>query len=541
MGTMSHCMLTPSQNNISKFMSNDYHLTMLEHHCNTMHDLKKIHAHLVKTGLSKHPIAISRVLAFTATSPAADIYYAYSIFSRIHNPNLFMWNTIIRGFSQSSVPHNAILLFVDMLNNSTIEPQSLTYPSLFKAYAQLGLTDYGAQLHGRIIKLGLEFDPFIRNTIIHMYANSGSLSEAYKLFEREEDFDVVAWNSLIMGLAKKREIDEARRLFYKMGSKRNAISWNIMISGYVRNDKFTEAMELFERMQEEGIKASKFTMVSLLNACANLGSLEQGEWIYQYISKNRFEFNVLVTTAIVDMYCKCGAINKARRVFEKATIKGLSSWNSMILGLANNGCEEEALQLFSQLTSLNIEPNDVTFLGVLTACINKGDVKQARELFLLMSEKYKLKPSIKHYNCMVEMLGQEGFLNEAEQLIREMPIEPDAIIWGSLLSSCRKHGNIEMAERAGIHIREIDPNDSSAYILVSNVYAASGQFKSAIKQRVEMKEKQVLKEKGCSSIETNGEVQEFASGRMSNPEVQDLMNLLYTHHYDEKLTEEVNL
>ncbi|XP_021716000.1 pentatricopeptide repeat-containing protein At2g42920, chloroplastic-like [Chenopodium quinoa] len=540
MGTISLCMLTPSQTNISKFISNDYHLTMLENQCNAMHDLKKIHAHLVKTGLSKHPIAISRVLAFTATSPAADINYAYSIFSRIHNPNLFMWNAIIRGFSQSSVPQNAILLFMDMLNSSTIELQRLTYPSLFKAYAQLGLPDYGAQLHGRIIKLGLEFDPFVRNTIIHMYANSGSLSEAYKLFDREEDFDVVAWNSLIMGLAKKREIDEARRLFNKMGLKRNAISWNIMISGYVRNDKFTKAMELFERMQDEGIKAYKFTMVSLLNACANLGSLGQGDWIYHYTSKNRFEFNVLMTTAIVDMYCKCGAINKARRFFEKATIKGLSSWNSMIFGLANNGCEEEAFQLFSQLISSS-EPNDVTFLGVLTACINKGDVKQARELFLLMSERYKLKPSIKHYNCMVEVLGQEGFLNEAEQLIREMSIEADAIIWGSLLSSCRKHGNIEMAERAGNYIREIDPNDSSAYILVSNVYAASGQFKQAIKQRIEMKEKQVLKEKGCSSIEINGEVQEFTSGRMSNPEVQDLMNLLYTPHDDEKLTEEVNL
>lgn len=532
-------MLTPSQSKISKFISDDSHLTLLENHCTTIQDLKKIHAHLVKTGLSKHPIAISRVLAFSAISPAADIMYAYSIFTRIHNPNLFMWNTIIRGFSKSSMPQNAILVFIDMLTYSTIKPQSLTYPSLFKAYARLGLPHYGAQLHGRIIKLGLEFDPFIRNTIINMYAISGCLSDAYKLFDEEGDFDVVAWNSLIIGLAKRSEINEARKLFDKMGSGRNTISWNSMISGYVRNANSREALDLFNRMQEEGIKANEFTLVSLLNACANLGSLEQGEWIYHYICKNRFELNVIMVTAIVDMYCKCGAIDKARRVFEKAPIKGLSSWNSMILGLANNGCEEEAFELFSELISLNIEPNDVTFLGVLTACTYRGNVNQAREFFLLMSERYKIIPSVKHYNCMVEVLGQAGLLNEAEQLIKEMPIEPDAIIWGSLLSSCRKHGDIEMAIRAGKHICEIDSNDSAAYILMSNVYAASGQFENAIKQRVLMKEKQVPKEKGCSSIEINGEIQEFASGGLLlNPEIQDLMSLVHSQYDDQELSME---
>ncbi|KAL2937859.1 hypothetical protein RDABS01_021308 [Bienertia sinuspersici] len=533
---MNFCMLTPSQTNISKFISNDPHLLMLENHCNTIRDLKKIHAHLIKTGLSKHPIAISRVLAFSATSPAADIYYAYSVFTRIRNPNLFMWNTIIRGFSQSSVPQNAIFIFIDMLMNSIIEPQRLTYPSLFKAYAQLGLPYDGAQLHGRIIKLGLEFDPFIRNTIIHMYANSGWLTEAYKHFDKKGDFDVVAWNSLIMGLGKKREINEARRLFDEMGLRRNAISWNSMISGYVRNEHFMEAIELFKRMQAEGIKASEFTMVSLLNACANLGSLEQGEWIYHYICKNRFDLNGIMVTAIVDMYCKCGAIDKAHRVFEMASIRGLSSWNSMILGLANNGFEEEALQLFSELISLNIEPNDVTFLGVLTACSYRRDtVNQAKEYFMLMSERYKIKPSIKHYNCMVEVLGRAGLLKEAEQLIRQMPIDPDAIIWGSLLSSCRNHGDIEMAIEAGKRICEIDCNDSSAYVLVSNIYAASGQFENAIQQRVLMKEKHVPKEKGCSSIEINGEVQEFASGGMLNHEMQDLMFLVHSDYEDEKI------
>ncbi|XP_074276092.1 pentatricopeptide repeat-containing protein At2g42920, chloroplastic [Silene latifolia] len=540
MGTMSLCSLTPAQTSMSNFISNHPHLTLLETHCNTIKDLNKIHAHLIKTGLSKHPIAISRVLAFAATSHVADIRYAHSIFTSIHNPNLFMWNTIIRGFSQSWAPLTAILLFVDMLTSSGMEPQRLTYPSLFKAYANLGLAQCGAQLHARVIKLGLHSDHFIRNTIIHMYANNGFLREAFKVFDEGQNSDVVAWNSMIMGLAKCREIDEARRLFDKMGVKvmKNAISWNSMISGCVRNDKFVEAINLFGRMQEDGFKASEFTMVSLLNACANLGSLEKGELVHDHMCENGFELNVIVVTAIVDMYCKCGAIDKAIQIFERTPIKGLSTWNSMILGLANNGRETDTIQLFSDLVSSGMVPDDVTFLGVLTACCYNGDVDKATDYFLLMTQRYQIEPSIKHYNCMVSILGQAGLLKEAEQLIGEMPVKADAIIWGSLLSACRKHGNVDMGIWASKNINEIDPNDTGAYVLMSNVYSASGEFQNAIKQRISMKDRQVCKEKGGSSIQINGEVEEFVSGGMLNPEMNDLMFLIHSNYEGEKLASE---
>ncbi|BFG25636.1 hypothetical protein CerSpe_119100 [Prunus speciosa] len=186
-----------------------------------MKDLQKIHAHLIKTGLVSDIVAASRVLAFCA-SPAGNINYAYMIFRNIQNPNLFIWNTIIRGFSESPSPEIAISLFIDMLVTSAIEPHRLTYPSVFKAYAQLGLAQDGAQLHGRIVKLGLECD-------------------------------TVAWNSMIMGLSKWGEVSEAKRLFDKF-SLRNSVSWNSMISGFVRNGKYTEALELFSEMQKERVK-----------------------------------------------------------------------------------------------------------------------------------------------------------------------------------------------------------------------------------------------------------------------------------------------
>ncbi|OAY57323.1 pentatricopeptide repeat-containing protein At2g42920, chloroplastic [Manihot esculenta] len=518
------CSLAPLPTAISKFISHQTYLSMLDQNCNTMKDLQKLHAQLIKTGLAKHPIAASRLLAFCASS-AGDINYAYLVFTQIQNPNLFIWNTIIRGFSQSSTPQIAIFLFMDMLLTSPIQPQRLTFPSVFKAYAQLNLASEGAQLHGRVIKMKLDNDPFIRNTILNMYANSGFLSEARKVFAGGIDFDVVAWNIMIMALAKWGLIDESRRLFDNMLS-RNTISWNSMISGYVRNGRFIEALEMFRKMQEESIKPSEFTMVSLLNACACLGAIRQGEWIHDYMVKNKFELNAIVVTAIIDMYSKCGSINDALQVFKSAPKKGLSCWNATILGLAMNGQDNEAIQLFSVLESTNLKPDHVSFIGVLTACNHSGLVDKAKDYFLLMKEKYKVKPSIKHYSCMVDVLGRVGLLEEAEELIRNMPMDPDAIIWGSLLWSCCKHGNIEMANRVAKHLIELDSSESSSFVLMANVYAASSHFEEAIEQRLSMKEKQIEKEPGCSLIEVNGEVHEFVAGGRLHPKAKEIYHVL---------------
>ncbi|KAK9188049.1 hypothetical protein WN944_019448 [Citrus x changshan-huyou] len=524
--TVSSCWSQiPSPTSMSKFISDQPLFSLLDKQCTSMKDLKKIHAHLIKTGLAKDPIAASRILAF-CTSPAGDINYAYLVFTQIKKPNLFIWNTIIRGFSQSSTPRNAILLFIDMLVTSPIQPQRLTYPSLFKAYAQLGLARDGAQLHGRVVKQGLEFDQFIHNTIIYMYANCGFLSEARLMFDEvDTEFDVVAWNSMIIGLAKCGEIDESRRLFDKMVS-RNTVSWNSMISGYVRNVKFKEALELFREMQEQNIKPSEFTMVSLLNACAKLGAIRQGEWIHNFLVTNCFELNTIVVTAIIDMYCKCGCPERALQVFNTVPKKGLSCWNSMVFGLAMNGYENEAIKLFSGLQSSNLKPDYISFIAVLTACNHSGKVNQAKDYFTLMTETYKIKPSIKHYSCMVDALGRAGLLEEAEKLIRSMPSDPDAIIWGSLLSACRKHGNIEMAKQAAKQIIELDKNESCGYVLMSNLYAASYQFEEAMEERLLMKEVKIEKEPGCSLIEVNGEVHEFVAGGRLHPKAPEVYLLL---------------
>ncbi|GFS45337.1 pentatricopeptide repeat (PPR-like) superfamily protein [Actinidia rufa] len=230
-------------------------------------------------------------------------------------------------------------------------------------------------------------------------------------------------------------------------------------------------------------------MVSLLNASARLGAIRQGEWIHDYIRKKDIELNVIVVTAIIDMYCKCGSIENGLQVFETNQVKGLSSWNSIILGLATNGCEDEALQVFSRLESSEHEPDCVSFIGVLTACNHSG---------------------------------RAGLLREAEEVIRSMPMNPDAAIWGSLISACWKHGNVEIGQWVAKNLTELDPSESCGYVLMSNVYATSSHFEKAMQERISMKKKQIEKQPGCSSIEVDGEVHEFVAGSRLHPRIQEI-------------------
>nr|XP_010935993.1 pentatricopeptide repeat-containing protein At2g42920, chloroplastic [Elaeis guineensis] len=514
----------PSSTSVSKFITDHTPLSMLETKCTNMRDLHQLHSQIIKTGLAKDTIAISRVLAFCATSPYGDLNYAMLLFSHQPHPNAFMWNTLIRGLSQSSTPHLAISHFVDMLHSPT-QPQRTTYPSIFVAYSHLGLAHHGAQLHGMVVKLGHASDPYIRNSMLSMYANCGHITEASRLFDECSSFDVVSWNSMIMGLAKNSLIDESRHLFDEM-CVRNVVTWSAMISGYVRNGRNKEALDLFHQMQKEGVKPNANTLVSLLGACASLGALEQGEWIHACIEKHGIELNPIVIAAIIDMHCKCGSIEKGLQVFENASMKGLSSWNSMILGLGVHGRFQEAIQLFSRLQSSGLRPDNVTFVSILTACNHSGMVDDACVYFSLMIDAYNIEPDIEHYGCMVDMLGRAGLLEEAEELILRMPMKPDSIIWGSLLSACRIHGNTKIGGRAGARIMELDSGDSGGYVLLSNTFAGAGEFSDAMSTRTRMKEKWVRKEPGCSMIEVEGVAQEFVAGGVLHPKAKEIYEVL---------------
>ncbi|KAJ6811321.1 pentatricopeptide repeat-containing protein-like, chloroplastic [Iris pallida] len=516
------CSLSSSPS-ISSFISSHPSLLLLETQCATMRDLHQLHSHIIKSGLARHPVAVSRLLSFSATAP--DLDYASLLFSCAPPERTnFMYNTLIRAHAKSSNPHSAIALFLDMLHSPT-PPGRLTFPSLFTAYAQLGLADQGMQLHSLVLKLGFASDTYVRNATLSMYAACGRLAEAYRLFNECASFDIVPFNSMIMGLAKKGLVDESRRLFDTMPS-RNVVTWSAMISGYVRNAKNLEALDAFRRMQAEGVEPNEQIMVSLLGACASLGTLDRGEWIHGYIKKKKIETNLIVMAAIINMYCKCGSLEKAAAAFESAPTKGLSTWNAMISGLAMHGHGEDAVRMFSRLESSRFQPDHVSFIGILTACNHSGMVDEARYYFSRMSRVYGIERGIEHYGCLVDVLGRAGLVQEAEDVIGRMHIAPDSIVWGSLLSACRSCGNVEIGERAAAKIIELDPRDAGGYMNLSNGYASCGDFDRAVRVRTAMERKGVRKEPGCSVIEVDGVVSEFVAGGMLHARAGEICRVL---------------
>ncbi|XP_066386635.1 pentatricopeptide repeat-containing protein At2g42920, chloroplastic-like isoform X1 [Miscanthus floridulus] len=503
--------LLPSSASISAFIASDPALTLLHMRCASMAHLRQLHAALVKSGLAEDPIAASRAVAFCA-GPGRDVSYAERLVRHHPRPNSFMWNTVIRALSDGARPDAAVALFVDMLGSPT-RPERRTFPSLLAAYSRLGRAGDGAALHGMTLKLGLAGDAYVRNSTIAMYASCGRADEALALFGQCPEFDAVACNSAIVALARAGRVGEARAVFDGM-PERTVATWSAMVSAYARAARCGEALALFSAMQAGGVEPNANVLVSVLGCCASLGALDQGAWVHAYIDRHGVAMNALVVTALVDMYCKCGSVDDARQVFDAARSQGsakLSSWNSMMQGLAVHGQWREAIALFSELRSYGLSPDNVTFIAVLTAYGHAGMPDEARAAFASMATEHSVEPGIEHYGCLVDALARAGRLREAEDAIRSMPMAPDAAVWGALLSGCRLHGDADLGARAAREAVRCDPRDSGAYVLAASVLARGGDPGRGAGVRGRMREAGVGKVPGCSMIEVNGVVHEFVS------------------------------
>lgn len=324
-------------------------------------------------------------------------------------------------------------------------------------------------------------------------------------------------------------IDSARSLFDEM-PERNVVSWSSMINGCVKCGEYKEALSLFREMQMMKInyvKPNEFTMSAVLSACGRLGALEHGKWAHAYIDKCGVEIDVVLGTALIDMYAKCGGIEEARKVFSKlGSNKDVMAWSAMISGLAMHGHGKECFRSFHDMISDGLMPNAVTFLGILCACVHAGLVSEGKEYFRRMKEEFAISPLIQHYGCMVDLYGRAGLINEAWSVINSMPMEPDVLIWGALLSGSRMHGNIETCEIALKKLIDLDPNNSSAYVLLSNVYAKMGKWSDVRFMRDIMERRRIKKVPGCSLVEVGGVLHEFFVGDDSHPDTKDIYKML---------------
>ncbi|XP_057949062.1 pentatricopeptide repeat-containing protein At5g66520-like [Malania oleifera] len=511
-----------------------------------LHDLLQIHALLVKTSLDCNNFVLAslfRRIFFFSVSPA-HLCYARSIFDFIPFPDAFLWNTMIGAYSSSQYPEESLALFLKMQVQSGAFADSFSFSPVLRACGRLRDARNGETVHAQVVKFGFCCDVFVQTALVEMYAKLGNVDISRKVFDEMTERDLVLYNVLLAEYIRVGEMELARDLFDRM-PERDLVSWNTMIHGCaslgdrtskrgidswavecVKNGRSVETLRLFHEMQLANVAPDKVTMVSILSTCGDVGALGMGRVVYEYVERNKIEIDLKLGTSLVDMYAKCGDIDSSLRVFNQMKKRDVFAWSALIIGLANHGFGEVALDYFSSMVSEEIKPNGVTFIGVLTACSHIGLVDKGWTYFMSMSDVFGVTPAIEHYGCMVDILGRAGQLQEAKELIKSMPFPPDAIVWRALLGACRIYKNVEIAEVAIVNLLELEPHVDGNYVLLSNVYSQDKQWDNVTNVRRMMKTINIQKVPGCSSIEIDNAVHEFIAGDKSHEQSVKIYQML---------------
>lgn len=417
---------------------------------------------------------------------------------------------------------------------SGVEPNHITFVTLLSGCANFpsqGLS-LGPAVHGYCRKLGLDVnDVMVGTALIGMYSKFCKLGISRMVFNHLDIKNKVTWNTLINGYMRNGEFEEAINLFDEMPD-RDAVSWTVLIDGFVKKGKFDEALDCFQEMQMFGVAPDFVTIVSVLSAVSNLGTLGLGLWLHRFVLIHDLRDNIRVNNSLIDMYCRCGFVELAHQVFHNMAKRSLVSWNSIIVGLAVNAHAEAALKYFEVMQIDGFKPDGVSFTGALTACSHAGLVNEGLELFDKMTQFHKITPTVEHYGCIVDLYSRAGRLKEALLVIRNMPMKPNKIMLGSLLAACRACEDVGLAESLMNYIYDLDPSGDSNYVMLSNIYAASRSWHGASKVRKKMKNFGIQKKPGISSIEVNGKIYEFVAGDKSHADAVNIHTMLEWLSYE---------
>ncbi|GAV60790.1 PPR domain-containing protein/PPR_2 domain-containing protein [Cephalotus follicularis] len=447
-------------------------------------------------------------------SKCGRVSCAQRVFDGMSERNIVSWNSLITSYEQNGPTSEALEIFLRM-TECGFEPDEVTLASVVSACASLSRIKEGLQIHARVVKFDkFKDDLILGNALVDMYAKCGKINKARYVFDRLPIRNVVSETSMVSGYAKAASVKAARLMFTKM-MERNVVSWNALIAGYTQNGENEEALELFLLLKRESVQPTHYTFGNLLNACASLADLQLGRQAHSHVLKHGLRFqsgkesDIFVGNSLIDMYMKCGSDEHGRQVFEHMEERDRVSWNAMIVGYSQNGRGTEALGIFSKMLASGEKPDHVTMIGVLCACSHAGLVEDGRHYFSSMVNEHGLTPTKDHYSCMVDLLGRAGCLDEARHLIEMMPMQPDAVVWGSFLGACKVHRNIKLGKFVAEKLLEIDPTNSGPYVLLSNMYAELGKWGDVVRIRKLMRKRGVVKQPGCSWIEIQGHVSVF--------------------------------
>ncbi|PQQ11135.1 pentatricopeptide repeat-containing protein [Prunus yedoensis var. nudiflora] len=483
--------------------------------CAKLKDLElseRVCAYIGESGVKVNTLMVNALVDMYMKCGATDA--AKQLFDECGDKNLVLYNTILSNYVRQGLPREALAVLDEMLRQGP-RPDKVTLLSAISACAQLGDSLSGKCCHGYVIRNGLEGWDAICNAMIDMYMKCGKQEMACGIFDNMSKRTVVSWNSLIAGFIRSGDVNSAWQMFNEM-PKSDLVSWNTMIGALVQESMFEEAIELFRVMQAEGIKGDRVTMVEVASACGYLGALDLAKWTHAYIEKNKIDCDMRLGTALVDMFARCGDPQSAMKVFSSMARRDVSAWTAAIGAMAMEGNGERALELFDEMIRQGVKPDEVAFVAVLTACSHVGFVKQGWNIFRSMKSVHGISPHIVHYGCMVDLLGRAGLLGEAFDLVKSMPMEPNDVIWGTLLAACRTHKNVEIASYAAGRLSRLPTQRTGIHVLLSNIYASAGKWADVAKVRMHLKEKGIHKVPGSSSIEVNGMIHEFTSGGDTN-------------------------
>ncbi|QCD95011.1 pentatricopeptide repeat-containing protein At4g19191, mitochondrial-like [Vigna unguiculata] len=438
-----------------------------------------IHGCLIKLGIVHTEVSLANsLMAMYAQFCAMD--EARKVFDLMDEKSIISWTTMIGGYVKIGRAAEAFGLFNKMQRQS-VGIDFVVFLNLISGCIQVGELLLASSVHSLVLKCGCDEVDSVENLIITLYAKCGNLTFARRIFD------------LII--------------------EKSMLSWTSMIAGYAHSGHPSEALDLFRRMVKTDIRPNGATLATVLSACADLGSLSTGQEIEEYVFISGLESDQQVQTSLIHMYSKCGNIKKAREVFEKVTDKDLTVWTSMINSYAIHGMGNEAITLFHKMTTEEgIIPDAIVYTSVLLACSHSGLVEDGLKYFKSMQQDFRIAPTVEHCTCLIDLLGRVGQLNLALDAIQGMPLAVQAQAWGSLLSACRIHGNVELGELATVKLLETSPGSSGSYVLMSNLYTSLGKWKEAHMMRNLIDGKGLVKECGWSQVEVSGSHDALAAG-----------------------------
>nr|XP_043622217.1 putative pentatricopeptide repeat-containing protein At3g08820 [Erigeron canadensis] len=467
------------------FLPNSFTFPFVLKACGKVLDLNlgvNLHTLMVKVGFDVD----MRTGLVCCYAKCGRLDYACKVFDEMPEKNVVCLGAIVGGYVDAGRYNDAVAVFKRLVMGGTgLRPDSFVIVRVLSACSKVGDLENVEWLDGCMRGFSIGRNIFVGTALVDAYAKCGNMEKA-----------VVAFDQMV---------------------EKDAVTWGAMIQGYASNGKPKEALDVFYRMRNDNINPDCYTIVGVLSACSSLGALDLGESALTLVNKNEFLYNPVVGTALIDMYAKCGKMGRAWRVFREMKLKDVIVWNAAITGLAMSGETRVLFGVLGQMEKLGFHPDGKTFIGILCGCVHGGLVDDGKQYFNNMKRVYSVTPSIEHYGCMVDLLGRAGLLNEAHLLIKDMPMEPNAIVWGALLNGCRLHRDTELAEYVLKCLIELEPWNSGNYVLLSNVFSDNKKWEEAQRIRSTMIHRNIKKIPGCCWIEVNGIVHEFLVGDTYHP------------------------